>query len=331
MAFAEEQQRPAASARPRRRLGARRLADAANPRPWPFQDRLSAGPDASASLIRRGETALIEISGRPLLLTPPDPPQATPRLLALCVAGGALLFRRPDGRLSHLREGELLIWPNAAALDLRADLAVRLVGLSLPAHLLAPRFVSPERLRAGLGHALGGGVARLIGDFLLGLTQPGRAGLSPGALVDAVGGLTAALLEDAWTLRAAAADERPPGSSRLQSVDAYLRRHFADPDLSPVHAAEAIGVSRRYLHRLFTDAGRSFRRDLIALRIEACLKAFADPLQAGKTIAEIAYGAGYTDISQFNRHFRRLHGATPREVRRSLSAPAALAPAPARG
>ena len=54
------------------------------------------------------------------------------------------------------------------------------------------------------------------------------------------------------------------------------------------------------------------------------MKSFLDENQVGKTIAEIAFAAGYTDISQFNRHFRRMKGATPSALRRAVSAEIAL-------
>ena len=159
-------------------------------------------------------------------------------------------------------------------------------------------------------------MAQLLRDLVAGLATPERATPGPGALADALGGLLSAMLEDCWTRDAPSIAERQ-GRLHIETIEAYVRRQFADPDLTPSDVAKAIGVSRRYLHRLYTEAGRSFRGDLIALRIEACLKAFADPRQAQKTVAEIAFAAGYTDISQFNRHFRRLRGETPTAVRRA--------------
>jgi AraC-like DNA-binding protein len=144
----------------------------------------------------------------------------------------------------------------------------------------------------------------------------GEAG-APGtrALADAIGGLLSATLE-------AFGDGAPPARgdaarTRLQQIGRHLRRHFADPGLCAADVAAAVGVSRRYLHRLYAEDGRTFRDELIALRIEACLAAFRDAAQADKTIAEIAYAAGYADISQFNRHFRRLKGGTPSALRRA--------------
>ena len=100
----------------------------------------------------------------------------------------------------------------------------------------------------------------------------------------------------------------------------YRYRTFAEEGVA---AVTALSLSRRYVHKLYAQEGRSFRQDLIALRIEACLRAFTDEQQAGKTIADIAYAAGYTDISQFNRHFRKLKGDTPSNVRRALVSGAA--------
>jgi AraC-like DNA-binding protein len=40
-----------------------------------------------------------------------------------------------------------------------------------------------------------------------------------------------------------------------------------------------------------------------------------DPRHAHLTIAQLAHGSGFNDISYFNRAFRRRFGATPTDVR----------------
>jgi transcriptional regulator GlxA family with amidase domain len=62
-------------------------------------------------------------------------------------------------------------------------------------------------------------------------------------------------------------------------------------------------------------SGRSFREELTRLRLDACRAALADPYRSGETIAEIAFSAGFNDLSQFNRHFRSAFGATPSQAR----------------
>ncbi len=236
-------------------------------------------------------------------------------VLLLALAHGDCAFRGPDERLRPLRRKEVLLALGGTPLVLRPEQGARLVGLAMPMLLLAPRFLSPERLRAGALIAHAKGVAPLLYDFLTRLAA--RDALTPGAgaLVDAVGGLLSATLEDCVRTEAPARGQA--AGVRLEQIGRHLRRHFADPDLTAADVAQAVGVSRRYLHRIYAEEGRSFREELIALRIEACLRAFLDEGQADKTIAEIAFAAGYADISQFNRHFRRLKGETPSALRRA--------------
>ena len=43
----------------------------------------------------------------------------------------------------------------------------------------------------------------------------------------------------------------------------------------------------------------------------------ADPSHDHLPITDIAYAAGFGDLSHFNHSFRRRYGATPREIRRT--------------
>jgi AraC-like DNA-binding protein len=242
-------------------------------------------------------------------------PKGLVLLLALTHADCA--FRAADERLRRMRRKEVVLALGGAPLVLRPETGARLVGLAIPTHLLTPRFVSADRLRAGAQASHATGVAPVLYDLLARLTMREAATPGAGALIDAVGGLLSATLEDCFASEPPARGEA--GGARREQIARHLRRHFADPELSAADVAAAVGVSRRYLHRLYAEEGRSFREELIALRIEACLRAFLDANQAEKTIAEIAFAAGYADISQFNRHFRRLKGATPSTLRRAAA------------
>jgi len=300
----------AADRRPELRGGAGR-----NARRWPVD---GAGPQTTVTTRTVGELTILEFAGQPSVRCAAQPraPQAgRARLLLLVLTGGACAFRGGDGRLHDMREHEVLVTDCASPMELRGDEGANVVGLMAPAHLVAPRFVSLERLQAATLRSHGRGVAALLYDFLASLADGQRVTPGAGALVDAVGGLLSAALEDCLTVEDARQGEA--GRVRLEQIVRHMRRHFADPGLSAADVAEAVGVSRRYLHKLYAHEGLTFRQELIALRIDACLKAFLDEQQADKTIAEIAFAAGYTDISQFNRHFRRLKGATPSAIRRA--------------
>lgn len=286
---------------------------------WPISGAVGGESSGPLTVRRMAELSVIELSSRSALRCGPKPNTGnrSPQILLAALTLGEAVYRASDGRLKLLRPGEVLVLESELAVDVRVDDGGRLAGLILPTHLLSPRFVARERLRGGALRAHSGGVATLLHQLIGGLVTPHRAAPGIGGLTDAVGGLVSAMLEDCW------AQERDDGQAlrklRLEQIGQHMRRNFADPELSPGDAADALGFSRRYVHKLYAQEGRSFRQELVALRIEACLRAFTDEKQGSKTIADIAFAAGYTDISQFNRHFRKLKDDTPSAVRRTLA------------
>jgi AraC-like DNA-binding protein len=77
--------------------------------------------------------------------------------------------------------------------------------------------------------------------------------------------------------------------------------------------------SPRYVHRLFSATGQTVGEHINDRRLVTCTRNLLDPYYRTKTIAEIAFAAGFRDISHFNRLFKRSNGAAPRELRRSMA------------
>jgi AraC-like DNA-binding protein len=100
----------------------------------------------------------------------------------------------------------------------------------------------------------------------------------------------------------------------------HIDRHSGDPELGAATLAAQFRCSERYVHRLFTTTGRSVGEHVNEKRIVACTRKLLDHNSAHKTIAEIAFAAGFRDISHFNRLFKRCHGLAPREFRRATVA-----------
>jgi len=101
----------------------------------------------------------------------------------------------------------------------------------------------------------------------------------------------------------------------------HIERHSDDPGLSAAALAAKFRCSERYVHRLFTATERSVNEHINDQRIAACTRVLLDPKSGRRRIAEIAFAAGFRDISHFNRLFRRSHGLAPREFRRATIAP----------
>jgi len=74
-------------------------------------------------------------------------------------------------------------------------------------------------------------------------------------------------------------------------------------------------ISRRYIHKLFEREQTSLSRFVLGERLTRVHRMLADPRHADRTIAAIAFSAGFGDLSTFNREFRRRLGVMPSEVR----------------
>jgi AraC-like DNA-binding protein len=97
----------------------------------------------------------------------------------------------------------------------------------------------------------------------------------------------------------------------------HIDRYSSDPELSAATLAARFRCSERYVHRLFAATGRSVGEHLNEKRIAVCTRKLLDQNSAHETIAEIAFSAGFRDISHFNRVFKRCNGLVPREFRRA--------------
>jgi AraC family transcriptional regulator len=98
---------------------------------------------------------------------------------------------------------------------------------------------------------------------------------------------------------------------RLRTVVEYIEEHLdAGPTLAQM--ATAVGLNPYHFARQFKAAsGLPPHQYVIARRVERA----KELLQAGTdvSLAEVALRAGFSDQSQFCRHFKPLLGVTPRQ------------------
>lgn len=98
-------------------------------------------------------------------------------------------------------------------------------------------------------------------------------------------------------------------SSAVRHLAAHFRESVRLEDLIALS-----GLSRSSFARQFKQhSGRSFSDFLNGLRMEAACR---DLLQTGRSVMDIALASGFTQISFFNRLFRRMHGCSPSEFRK---------------
>ena len=104
-------------------------------------------------------------------------------------------------------------------------------------------------------------------------------------------------------------------TARLRAIKSDIVEMLGRNDLSSDLIAGRHGISPRYVRKLFEQDGTSFTVFLLTERLARVRRMLSDPRYAHLTIAQLAHGNGFNDISYFNRAFRRHFGATPTDVR----------------
>jgi AraC-like DNA-binding protein len=111
------------------------------------------------------------------------------------------------------------------------------------------------------------------------------------------------------------AEERSVGAARLRTIKADVVAHLGDCDLNVNSIAARHGVTPRYIQKLFASEGGTFSEFVLERRLMVARRRLGDPRFAHQTISSIAFDLGFSDLSYFNRTFRRRHEATPTEVK----------------
>ena len=104
-------------------------------------------------------------------------------------------------------------------------------------------------------------------------------------------------------------------AARLQAAKAFIARNIRRADLSANTVAIHLGVSPRYVHLLFETEDLSCNKFVVERRLVRAYEMLCDSRHSDRTVTAIAFTVGFSDLSHFNRVFRRRFGMTPSEVR----------------
>jgi AraC-like DNA-binding protein len=104
-------------------------------------------------------------------------------------------------------------------------------------------------------------------------------------------------------------------AARLQAIKTDILARLGESRLSLAEVAARHSVTPRYVQLLFEPEGITFSGFLLSARLERARRMLADPGSGERSIASIAYHAGFGDLSYFNRAFRKRYGMTPSGMR----------------
>lgn len=119
------------------------------------------------------------------------------------------------------------------------------------------------------------------------------------------------------------AEEALPSRMKLlhkQRVRRYAREHLREARLSAEAISQAVKLSPRYIYELFSDEPLTLMKWIWAERLDHCHRELAAPALYARTIGEIAYSWGFSDVAHFSRAFRERFGLSPRGHRKRCAA-----------
>jgi AraC-like DNA-binding protein len=110
--------------------------------------------------------------------------------------------------------------------------------------------------------------------------------------------------------------EVPPEDDLLASVRRAVAESMRQGGPSLTKVGKRVAMGPRTLQRRLKDHGIEFKALVDETRRLFALAYLRDP---GQTLVEIAYLLGYSEVSAFNRAFRRWTGSTPSAYRRRIT------------
>jgi len=114
------------------------------------------------------------------------------------------------------------------------------------------------------------------------------------------------------------ASSQPMGRHRFDEVCTYLNEHYTR-QIVPADAARIAGLSPSAFCRFFkSTTGKTMTEYVNDLRVSHACRLL---VETDHPITDIGLHSGFSNISNFNRRFREITGATPRAYRRQFIHP----------
>lgn len=109
-----------------------------------------------------------------------------------------------------------------------------------------------------------------------------------------------------------------------QRIVRFVREHLGDASLDASTIAQGVNLSARHVYQLFEGDDKPLMRWVWSERLERCRRDLGQPGLRARSIGEIAFQWGFSNVSHFSRSFKAEFGVTPREYRQqSLEAASA--------
>lgn len=104
---------------------------------------------------------------------------------------------------------------------------------------------------------------------------------------------------------------KTPHKRLVEKACDYINTNLGDPSLDITQIAGALGCSKRYLHKSFTETGVTLSKYIWTTRLQKCRQELINFDAQEKSITDIAFSWGFNSSSHFSRSFRKQFGISP--------------------
>ncbi len=227
-------------------------------------------------------------------------------------SGSGLLTQ--DGRTAFLRQGDFCLCDMSRPLSWSFENDYSLYKILIPREKFANKIGSTLNLtaRAIRGNSVSGA---LVYSFLMKYV-PFLDTISP-QQANQLADILLNLIISALSELSIATPAQPCGHSVIfYKAQEYLEQNLSRPELTVQECAARCGISTRYLQKLFQEKGLSVNKWIQQRRMQNYKLALVNPLFAEMNITQLAYGCGFSDISNLSRKFKTEMLMTPSEYRK---------------
>jgi AraC-like DNA-binding protein len=216
-----------------------------------------------------------------------------------------------DDQAYVLKEGDIFVWDSTRPMTFDVKERLHKISLVLPLDRLKDWMPNawqslPRKLSTDSASNI------LLRSLITGITGGGfyRNMVNDKAVSEAVIAALASGLDTSEKTRGQSI--RLEQLARLQD---YIRRHLHDSDMDISSIAKANRISVRYLHWVFSESGNTASNYILQQRLEACRKDLLNPIMNARSVAEIAYMAGFSNPAHFSKRYRQFYSESPSESR----------------
>ena len=229
-----------------------------------------------------------------------------------------------QGRVMPFSKGDITFRrarvPSVARIDEPASLMMLRLPITRFFGHSTSRHASFTPYKADAGSSIVGTIHRFIDSVIPAFAHMSQATVAA-AEESLVALLSAAYLEAVDRTSTVYRDEAQQcvNPLRWSQLTTYIAANLCDPNLDVSACANALGVSKRYVHMIFEAMDLQYSRYVLQQRLARCHDDLGNPVWNSIAIETIAYRHGFNDPAHFSRSFRACFGLSPRDFRQRSS------------